>query len=379
MKYLTVLKILLVTIILYLGISLGLDLTLYAQTGDTTIAAAGDIATASTGGKHALTAAVVGSINPNAVLVLGDNQYPDGLLADYNNFFNGTWGKYKSKMHPVPGNHEYHVLNAQGYFDYFNGVGVNTGMAGERGKGYYSYNLGSWHLIALNSEAMSSTQNAWLENDLNNTTAACVLAYWHSPRWSSGTHGSNAKTAPFVDALYRHKADVILTGHDHTYERFGPQNPQGAEDTTSGIREFVAGMGGAGLYAFTTIAANSQFRNNTQWGVLKMSLRTGNYDWTFYGTGNQVLDSGSSNCVGGGSGILPTVPRVANSPTTAISIPPGGKPGDGNNDNKVDGLDYVLWLNHFNQQVFGPTLGDFNSDNKVDGLDYVIWLNNFGR
>jgi hypothetical protein len=171
-------------------------------------------------------------------------------------------------------------------------------------KGYYSYNLGTWHIIALNSEVgytASSAQVQWLRADLAANQNVCTLAYWHHPRFSSGQHGNIARSQPFWDALYEYGADVVLNGHDHTYERFAPQNPNGQADANRGIREFVVGTGGAGLYPFPTIQPNSQVRNNTTYGVLKLTLHSTSYDWQFVPIAGQTFtDSGSSNCVGGG-------------------------------------------------------------------------------
>src|SRR3989344_5010075 len=277
-----------------------------AQGSDPVVAGAGDISPRNNGPQFQ-TAAVLRSINPTAVLTFGDNQYPDGILADFNAYYDKSWGvgtppqiNLKAITRPSPGNHDYHVTGAAGYFDYFNGVGVNNGPAGERGKGYYSFNVGSWHFISLNSEVMSATQNAWLQSDLQaNQNADCTIAYWHNPRFSSSsTHGSSTRTAPFWDLLYQYKADIVLNGHDHTYERFAPQSPSAASEPTRGIREFVVGTGGAGNYPFGSPIANSQVRISTH-GVIKLTLHANSYDWQFINTNSQVLDSGSGNCVTG--------------------------------------------------------------------------------
>ncbi|OGK11375.1 hypothetical protein A2768_01895 [Candidatus Roizmanbacteria bacterium RIFCSPHIGHO2_01_FULL_37_16] len=294
-----IIKIVLLVMFLLIGLFELKNLQVFAQSGDPVIAGAGDISPRSNGPQFQ-TANLLDSINPAFVLTFGDNQYPDGILADFNTYYHPSWGRFKSRTRPSTGNHDYHTPGGAGYFDYFNGVGVNSGVAGDRSKGYYSYNVGSWHLIALNSEAMSSTQNAWLAADLQaNQGTACTLAYWHEPRFSSGAvHGSNNRSVPFWDLLYQYKADVVLNGHDHLYERFAPQNPSGGSDPTNGIREFIAGTGGAGLYAFGSPIANSQFRVSTH-GVLKLTLHQTSYDWQFININSQVLDSGSGNCVMG--------------------------------------------------------------------------------
>lgn len=238
------------------------------------------------------------SINPTAILTLGDNQYPNGELFDYNTYFDPSWGRYKSIIKPVPGNHEYNTSGASGYYSYFGAA------AGNSAKGYYSYNLGTWHVVALNSNCSSvscsagSTQEQWLRDDLASNPKACTLAYWHHPRFSSGAvHGDDSSTQAFWQALYEYKADVILVGHEHHYERFAPQNPSGIGDS-SGIRQFVVGTGGKSLYNFGKLAANSEIRNANNFGLLKMALRSDSYDWQFIPeTSGSFSDSGNGNCV----------------------------------------------------------------------------------
>ncbi len=228
-----------------------------------------------------------------AVLTLGDNQYEAG---EYNNFLNSydpSWGRVKSLTRPAIGNHEYGTSGAAGYFQYFGSA------AGDPSKGYYSYDLGSWHLIALNSSIArdaSSAQVTWLANDLAATTKPCVLAYWHHPRWSSGSHGSDSSVASFWNTLHAAGADVVLVSHDHLYERFGLQNTTGGADP-NGIRQFVVGTGGKSLYAFGTIKANSEARNNTTYGVLMLKLQPSSYSWRFVPeSGGTFTDSGTTSC-----------------------------------------------------------------------------------
>jgi hypothetical protein len=240
---------------------------------------AGDIADDGAGDSG--TAQVVQSVNPDLVLTAGDNAYPNGSLDDYTRFYEPTWGAFKAKTRPVPGNHDYDTSGAAGYFDYFNGVGVQTGPAGTRGKGYYSHDIGSWHMIALNNYVSMSTgsaQERWLKADLAATTKPCIAAYWHEPRWSS--YAVNAATGPLVNDLYAAHADLLFTGHEHQYERFGLQNPSGAADP-QGIREFVVGTGGAPLGGFHATQPNSQVRDHTSHGVLELTLHAGSYDWDF--------------------------------------------------------------------------------------------------
>ena len=212
---------------------------------------------------------------------------------------------FKDRTRPSPGNHEYETPGASGYFTYFGAA------AGEPAKGYYSYDLGSWHVISLNSNCSSvaggcaagSPQEQWLKADLAAHSNECTLAYWHHPRFSSGIHGDEAFVGPFWDALYQAGADVVLNGHDHDYERFAPQNPSGQADPAQGISEFVVGTGGAELRNFRTIKPNSEVRVAQQNGVLKMTLHPDGYDWQFLtapvGT---IADTGSASCHGAPSG-----------------------------------------------------------------------------
>ncbi|MEO8000074.1 MAG: Ig-like domain-containing protein, partial [Gemmatimonadaceae bacterium] len=274
---------------------------------------------------HAQTASLIGTINPDAVLVLGDNQYEDGTLAEYNALYGPTWGQYKSITYPSVGNHEYQTANASGYFDYFNGVGVQTGRAGDRSKGYYSYDLGTWHLIAINSNCGSvggcgvgSAQEVWLNADLAAHPNACTLAYWHHPRFSSGQHSNDASTQALWNALYVAKADLILTGHDHNYERFAPMTSTGVLDNTNGIRSFVVGTGGKEQRSLGTTKANSIVRSNNSFGVLKVTLHPTSYDWQFMPiAGSTLNDAGSSTCVG-------VTPPTNQLPTATITSPANG-------------------------------------------------------
>jgi hypothetical protein len=275
------------------------------QTGDAVFVGAGDIANCSSNNDES-TAKVLDNI-AGTVFTLGDNVYPDGTASQFTDCYGPTWGRHKSRTKPVPGNHDYHTSGASGYYNYFGAA------AGDPSKGYYSYNLGNWHIIALNSEitqSAGSTQEKWLRTDLAANPKTCTLAYWHKPRFSSGQHGNISASQALWQALYDYGADVILNGHDHTYERFAPQNPNGQADSSRGIREFVVGTGGAGLYPFPTIQPNSQVRNNTTFGVLKLTLHSTSYDWQFVPiAGQNFTDSGSANCVGA-SGPVPTATRT---------------------------------------------------------------------
>ena len=288
---------------LVLGSSVPLPETVLAQTAAPVLVGAGDI-TACNRTQDEATAQLLDSI-AGTVFTLGDNAYSDGTLTQFNDCYGPSWGRHKERTRPAPGNHDYHTAGAAGYFSYF-GAAVSPldTNCSSNCKGYYSYNLGDWHIIVLNSEishSAGSAQEQWLRADLAANQSRCTLAYWHKPRFSSGRHGNSSGIQPFWQALYDYGADVVLNGHDHIYERFAPQNPTGQADPTRGIREFVVGTGGAGLYSFSTIRANSEVRNNTTWGVLKLTLHPTSYDWEFIPVAGQTFrDSGTSDCVSTG-------------------------------------------------------------------------------
>jgi calcineurin-like phosphoesterase family protein len=246
------------------------------------------------------------------VLALGDTQYARGTAAEFQGSYDPTWGRVKSITRPVIGNHEYRPdpdtgdITGTGYFDYFNGIGQDNGPAGERGKGYYSFDIGSWHLIALNSMCdhvpggcgAGSAQEQWLRADLAaNDDASCTLAYWHHPQFHSGPNeGPEFDLSAFWQALYDARADLVLNGHTHTYERFAAQDPMGNADP-DGLREFIAGTGGRSRQLeHTNIAPNSELRDRTHFGVLKLVLHEGSYDWAFVTETGTTLDSGSGTC-----------------------------------------------------------------------------------
>ncbi|HLZ45757.1 MAG TPA: Ig-like domain-containing protein [Gemmatimonadales bacterium] len=265
---------------------------------------AGDIATC-TNQNDSLTAKIVDGI-PGAVFVAGDNAYPNGSPADYANCYGPTWGRFKSRTHPAPGNHDYNcgpsaspaiagcTTPAAGYFGYFGAA------AGDPSKGYYSYELGAWHIVVINSMMTRTTGSAmeqWLRADLAAHPTKCALAYWHYPRFSSGsTHGSDASMQPIWQALYDYGADVVVSGHEHNYERFAPQTPTGQADPAHGIREFVVGTGGAGNYTFETPQPNSEVRYSATPGVIKFTLYADHYDWLYIPTSGSFTDSGSGAC-----------------------------------------------------------------------------------
>ena len=254
---------------------------------DPVVVAAGDITVA--GGHQRLTSDRVLALDPDRVLVLGDNQYPSGELADYRRFYDPTWGQFKARTRPVPGNHDYETPGAAGYFGYFGR------QARPKGRSYYSFDLGGWHLIALNSSldhGPGSAQERWLRADLVATAKRCILAYWHFPRFSSGAHqGSWGSLVTFWNALYEARADLVLSGHEHSYERFARQTPW-ARASRQGIRQFVVGTGGADLLGFAAAKPNSQVRLASVHGVLELVLHPASYQWRFVSEDGAVLDRG---------------------------------------------------------------------------------------
>jgi len=264
---------------------------------DPVLVGAGDIA--SDGPGDEATARLLDAI-PGSVFTLGDNVYPDGTAAEFSAYYAPTWGRHKSRTIPVLGNHEYNTGNANGHFGYFGAA------AGDPAKGYFSVDRGSWHVIVLNSNcsfvscSATSAQVQWLRADLAANTRTCVAALFHHPRFSSAAGNANTTSvAPFWDALYQYRADVVLSGHAHVYERFARKSPSGAVDSARGIREFVVGTGGVGSGSFaSTPQPGSQVRNGTTRGVLKLTLRPTGYDWQFVPVaGSSFTDSGSDRCV----------------------------------------------------------------------------------
>ncbi len=259
---------------------------------------AGDIADCSDLSGAEATAKLLETI-PGQVFTAGDNAYPEGTKEQFDNCYDKTWGRVKSRTRPSAGNHEFHSGGATPYFNYFGAA------AGDPTKGYYSYELGAWHIVVLNSECAEvggcntgSRQEKWLRADLASHRAACTLAYWHKPLFSSGAkHGNDPEMKAFWLDLYDAKAAVVINGHDHDYERFAPQNPEGKSDAARGIREFVVGTGGKNHRPFGTPLPNSEVRNADTFGVLKLTLHAKNYDWEFIPeAGRTFRDSGSGSC-----------------------------------------------------------------------------------
>ena len=318
--------------------------------GDPVIAAAGDIACDPADGdfnggigrngdcEQAATAALISQINPDAVLPLGDNQYYCAGYSAFLQSYNLSWGQFLSKTYPAVGNHEYLTAGgtnggtgcdasnagAAGHYQYYSGA-AKVGAPNEL---WYSYDVGAWHLIALNSNCSSaggcgvtSPQGQWLAADLAAHPNQCSLAYWHIPLWSSGGRDS-PNSASLTQQLYNAGVDVVLTGHDHTYERFAPQNAQGQADPANGIRAFVVGTGGANHTSFPVTAPNSEVRNSTTYGVLKLTLHSTSYDWEFVPVaGQSFTDAGSYACHNDG-GTSPPGRRTTNQ--LGAWIPAGG-------------------------------------------------------
>jgi hypothetical protein len=239
----------------------------------------------------------------DAVLPLGDIQYDSASTDRINAVYAPTWGRVKAISRPIMGNHE---GGGTGYFDYFNGPGVSDGPAGPRGKGYYSFDLGAWHLVALNSNCSTvpcsagSEQESWLRADLAAHPANCTLAYWHDPRYSSGHGGSNAFMQPLWEALQDAQVELLLSGNSHDYERFAPLDRNGDVDRARGIRQFVVGTGGAFFTGgLDSLAPHSEVAQNDTFGVLKLTLHPSSYDWRFVPeAGRTFTDAGSEPCHG---------------------------------------------------------------------------------
>jgi PKD domain-containing protein/Big-like domain-containing protein/calcineurin-like phosphoesterase family protein len=284
--------------------------TVQASSGPAVLAGAGDIADCSRTSQEGTAKVLDGIVGQ--VATFGDGAYPNGALVDYMNCFDPYWGRHKARTRPATGNHDYNFgvsAGAPGYFTYWGAA------AGDSGIGYYSYQLGAWHMIVINSSldmSVGSAQEQWLRADLAAHPSTCTLAYWHHPRFSSGGNGSTLEAQPIWQALYDYNATVVLNGHDHDYERFAPQTPAGALDTVRGIREFVVGTGGNSLYSWPGAPiANSETRSNVNYGVIKMTLWPTSYDWQFVPVaGGTFTDRGSALCHSNAP--LPNQPPVAN-------------------------------------------------------------------
>jgi hypothetical protein len=240
---------------------------------------------------------------PGTVFVLGDLAYDAMTLPQFQKCYGGAWGKFKDRTRPALGNHEYIEHSAAPYFQYWGG------QAGPAGKGYYSYDLGAWHVVVLNTNcgapdlggcAAGSPQDAWLQQDLREHSNACIVAYGHHALFSSGIfrgHAIHPELKRLWEDLYAAHADLILAGHEHSYERFAPQDPDGRADPQHGIREIVVGTGGRSHNPLGFALPNSEVQNTDTYGVLKLTLSPQGYAWEFIPEeGKNFRDSGTGVC-----------------------------------------------------------------------------------
>jgi len=254
------------------------------------LAGAGDIGMCGSSGPEA-TATLLDGID-GIVFTAGDNAYFQGSVQQFRDCYDPSWGRHKARTRPAPGNHEYESPGAAPYFSYF---GPNAGPAG---LGYYSFDAADWHVVSLNSSipmGPGSGQGVWLREDLAAHTSPCTAAIFHHPLFTVGPNGPTPATRDLWRVLYEAGVDIIISGHDHMYERFAPQTPDGVSDPQRGIREFVVGTGGAELYKFSRPLPNLE-TSASIFGVLKLTLRQGSYDWQFLGIDGSVPDSGHDVC-----------------------------------------------------------------------------------
>jgi acid phosphatase type 7 len=273
--------------VLVLALTGGGSISASAAGTSVIIVGAGDISSCSNT-NDSKTAQLLGLMPPSVVFTLGDNVYNSGTSDQYTNCYNPTWGAYKSITKPVPGNHEYQTSGATGYYNYF---GVPK---------YYAYDAGEWRIYALNSEidaSATSAQAQWLKQDLAANPKMCVMAYWHRSRWSSGRdHGNDSKSQTLWTILYNANAELVLTGHNHNYERFDPMNKNG-QAVSTGLQEFVVGTGGVGHDGFGTVLSASRARNSDTYGVLRLYLQPDRYSWRFLPISGQTYsDTGTILC-----------------------------------------------------------------------------------
>ena len=262
------------------------------------VVAAGDIADCGSDGlqfPNSFSTADLVVPTDSLVLTLGDNTYPVGAPAEFANCFQSTWGRFRDRIRPSPGNHDYMTTGASAYFDYFGAA------AGPDRRGYYSFDVGGWHFISLNSNVdagVGSAQYTWLQADLAaSANVLCTLAYWHHPVFTSGPHGNNPHMAELFRLLHAAGAEIVLVGHDHIYERFAPQDGAGIADTERGVRSFTVGTGGARLYSLRTPQPNSEVRDASTHGVLRLTLGAIDYRWAFVPVDRSApRDEGSAEC-----------------------------------------------------------------------------------
>jgi len=256
-----------------------------------TLVGAGDIGWCGLPGAE-LTASLLDRI-PGTVFTVGDNAYPSGTARAFRDCYDPWWGRHRARTRPTPGNHDYETPGAAGYFGYF-------GASAAPPDGYYGYRAGSWYVVALNSEISAfpgSPQYEWLRRELTANPTRCALAYFHTPVFGSGTNGGNPHMQAVWTVLYGAGVDVVVNGHNHSYERFSPQDPQGRADPARGIRRFTVGTGGSPLTGFPQVRPNSEVRNATSWGVLKLTLLPDAYEWEFLPVAGQMFsDRGTGLC-----------------------------------------------------------------------------------
>jgi PKD repeat protein len=296
------------------------------------VAGAGDICDSS-GNSCVGTSDLIVAINPTAVFTAGDNAYSNGTLTEYNNRYAPSWGRFKALTSPTPGNHDYLTSGAAGYFDYFNGVGVQNGPAGDRSKGYYSYDVGDWHFVALNTLSggtVATTQLDWLTADLAATTKPCIAAYFHHPLVSRGNYTGYSQVKPFWDRLYAAHADLVLVGHDHNYQRYAKMKPDQTA-AADGIRQVLIGTGGRAFYSLSGTHARLEASNDDTHGVLKLSLTATGYTGDFVPSDGTYTDTFSGTCNAKGPPL--NTPPVANFSFTSSGLTAnftdGSTDGDG--------------------------------------------------
>jgi acid phosphatase type 7 len=304
--------VLVIAVVLAIGIGVGVAAAVrdgnqpeaVEATGDgrsATVLAAGDIAECDHQGDEA-TAKILAGYPDATILPLGDLAYDHGTPEEFTRCFATSWGKFKSQMRPATGNHDHSTKNAQGYWDYF------ADQGGPYDKYYYSYTLGSWHLVALNSDcwrvggcASDEPQAEWLRSDLAKSGALCTLAYWHRPPFTSGRYGDPSDTArvrPLWRILHENGVEILLNGHEHSYERFALMDADGKPDEAGGVREIIVGTGGGNLRPYENPPLpTTEVRDSSTWGVLRLSLDPGKYAWRFIPVaGGTFTDSGSGTC-----------------------------------------------------------------------------------
>lgn len=281
-----------------LTLALGVGST---QAATKKVVAVGDIAcargasTTDTTCRHREVSDLTARLNPDSVWLLGDIQYPRGSLADFRAGFDERWNVHRNVWRPTPGNHEYETPGAAGYYEYFGD------RAGPKRRGWYSFELGDWHVVSLNSNcdviscAFMSMQQRWLRRDLRSNDKKCVAAFWHHPRFSSGQHGANEMVSGLFRELRKARVEFLLTGHDHGYERFAPMTERGKLGR-NGVRQFVAGTGGGSMRRSNAPVAGSRYLKAETFGVLEMKLRSGRYDWRYIEESRMSFDAGTARC-----------------------------------------------------------------------------------